>query len=174
MRSTTAISGLQVGSVLAGDDVIAACRELGGTGYVVADETVFAWQARLAREEGIFSEPAGAVALAGVEQAASRGELAPDEHAVCLVTGSGFKDERSLVRMVGEAPTPLVGSFEEFANAVRSALQTAESDGCGEPSLPRRDVRGRLTGARGFSRCDTRRELGLCRGDLGSRWGRSG
>ena len=52
----------------------------------------------------------------------SRGELAPDEQAVCLVTGSGFKDERSLVRMVGEEPTPLVGSFEEFATAVRAAL----------------------------------------------------
>ena len=73
------------------------------------------------REAG-SSEPAGAGELAGVEQAVSRGELAPDEHAVCLVTGSGFKDERSLVRMVGDEPTPLVGSFEEFANAVREAL----------------------------------------------------
>ena len=122
MRSTTAISGLQVGSVLDGDEVIAACRGLGGTGFVVADETVWAWQARLAREEGIFSEPAGAVALAGVEQAVARGELAPDEHAVCLVTGSGFKDERSLLRMTGEAPTPLVADFGEFSAAVRAAL----------------------------------------------------
>ena len=72
--------------------------------------------------EKVFSEPAGAVALAGVEQAVARGEIAPDEHAVCLVTGSGFKDERSLLRMTGEAPTPLVGSFDEFANAVRAAV----------------------------------------------------
>lgn len=120
--STTAISGLQVGSVLDGDQVIAACRGLGGTGYVVTDETVWAWQARLAREEGIFTEPAGAVALAGVEQALARGELAPGEHAVCLVTGSGFKDERSLVRMTGEAPTPLVERFPDFAAAVRAVL----------------------------------------------------
>ena len=62
------------------------------------------------------------MALAGVEQAVARGEIAPDEHAVCLVTGSGFKDERSLLRMTGEAPTPLVGSFDEFANAVRSEV----------------------------------------------------
>lgn len=121
VRSTTAISGLQVGSVLDGDDVIAACRGLGGTGYTVSDETVWAWQARLAREEGIFSEPAGAVALAGVEQAVIRGEIAPDEHAVCLVTGTGFKDERALLRMTGEVPTPLVASFVEFAAAVRAA-----------------------------------------------------
>ena len=64
----------------------------------------------------------GAVALAGVEQALARGEIAPDEHAVCLVTGSGFKDERSLMRMTGEAPTPLVERFADFAQAVRVGL----------------------------------------------------
>jgi threonine synthase len=122
VTSTTAISGLQVGSVLDGNEVIATCRRLGGQGYVVADEAAWSWQARLARDEGVFCEPAGAVALAGVEQAVARGELAADEHAVCLVTGSGFKDERSLLRMTGEAGTPLVASFEEFSAAVRAAL----------------------------------------------------
>ena len=119
--STTAISGLQVGSVLDGDQVIAACRSLQGTGYVVADDAVWSWQNRLAREEGIVAEPAGAVALAGVEQARARGELGADEHAVCLVTGSGFKDERSLLRMTGDRPTPLVETFADFAAAVRAA-----------------------------------------------------
>jgi threonine synthase len=51
----------------------------------------------------------------------ARGELAPDEPVVCLVTGSGFKDERSLLRMTGEAPTPLVDSFAEFARAARQS-----------------------------------------------------
>jgi threonine synthase len=119
IESKTAISGLQVGGVLDGDKVISACRHSGGQGHVVEDEAVWAWQARLAREEGIFCEPAGAVAIAGVEQALARGEIAPDEPTVCLVTGSGFKDERSLVRMTGEAGTPLLGDFAEFAAAVR-------------------------------------------------------
>jgi threonine synthase len=120
--STTAISGLQVGGVLDGDHVIAACRRAGGQGYVVEDDTVWTWQARMAREEGIFSEPAGAVALAGVEQALARGEVAPAEHLVCLVTGSGFKDERSLLKMTGDAGTPLVAGFAEFRQAVRAAV----------------------------------------------------
>ncbi len=122
MESTTAISGLQVGGVLDGDQVIAACRRSGGQGYVVSDESVWAWQTRLAREEGVFSEPAGAVALAGVEQAVMRDEVAPDEHVVCLVTGSGFKDERSLLRMTGEAATPLLDDFRAFATEVRRAM----------------------------------------------------
>lgn len=122
VTSTTAISGLQVGGVLDGDHVIAACRRSGGQGYVVTDEQVWSWQARMAQEEGIFSEPAGAVALAGVVESLARGEITPVEHAVCLVTGSGFKDERSLLRMTGEAGTPIVGSFGEFSQAVRAAL----------------------------------------------------
>ena len=82
-----------------------------------------AWQTRLACEEGIFCKPAGAVAIAGVAQVLARGELAPDEHTVCLVTGSGFKDERSLLRMTGAEGTPLLGGFVEFAVAVRAGLR---------------------------------------------------
>jgi threonine synthase len=121
--SRTAISGLQVGSVLDGNEVIAACRQSGGNGYVVDDETVWDWQRRLAQDEGIFCEPAGAVALAGLERALALGEVDRDEHVVCLVTGSGFKDERSLVRMCGEAGTPLGEDFSAFAQQVRGAAR---------------------------------------------------
>lgn len=119
VESTTAVSGLQVGGVLDGHDVIAACRRSGGQGHIVTDEQAWEWQARLAKEEGVFCEPAGAVALAGVAEAVRRGELAKDEPIVCLVTGSGFKDERSLTRMVGSGATPLVDDFAAFAAEVR-------------------------------------------------------
>lgn len=118
VQSQTAVSGLQVGGVLDGDHVIAACRRSGGQGHVVTDADVWNWHARMAREEGVFCEPAGAVALAGVASAVARGELSADEPVVCLVTGTGFKDERSLIRMVGAEPTPLVDDFAAFAAAV--------------------------------------------------------
>ena len=95
----TAISGLQVASVIDGNEVIAACRASGGTGYAVTDAEVWALQARLAREEGLFSEPAGVVALAGALKAARAGEMDPEAAVVCLVTGSGFKDLASVERM---------------------------------------------------------------------------
>lgn len=91
-RSETAISGLQVPNVLDGDAVVAACRTSGGTGFLVADDDVFSLQQRLAKEEGIFCEPAGAVALAGVMNAAKANKLNADDKVVCLITGSGFKD----------------------------------------------------------------------------------
>jgi threonine synthase len=91
-HSTTRISGLQVANVLDGNETIDACKTLGGTGQTVADATILRWHKELAFREGIFCEPAGAVALAGVEKAVLNGEIDPDANIVCLVTGSGFKD----------------------------------------------------------------------------------
>jgi len=75
VESRTAVSGLQVGGVLDGDHVIEACRRSGAKGHVVSDTEVWAWQARMARDEGLFCEPAGAVAIAGVAAAVARGEM---------------------------------------------------------------------------------------------------
>lgn len=105
---TTTVSGLQVPNLLDANAVIAACRASGGNGHLVPDASVYEWQSRLAREEGIFAEPAGAVALAGALCAAARGEIDPEATVVCVVTGSGFKDGASLRRMTGEQAAPLV------------------------------------------------------------------
>jgi threonine synthase len=104
----TNVSGLQVPIVNDGHLVINECRPTGGNGHLVSDEAVWETQQRLAREEGIFSEPAGAVALAGALQAAANGELESDANIVCLVTGSGFKDEKSVTRMIDNKSSRLI------------------------------------------------------------------
>lgn len=96
---TTGISGLQVPNVLDAGLTIEACRKSGGTGHLVGDAAIYEAQKRLAREEGIFSEPAGAVALAGALSASAAGEIESEATVVCLVTGSGFKDDASIERM---------------------------------------------------------------------------
>ena len=108
VNCTSQISGLQVPNVLDGNAVIHACRASGGTGHLVSDEVVWQLQARLSLEEGLFIEPASAVALAGALQALASGELQPDAAVVCLLTGSGFKDEASLGRWVREDACPCV------------------------------------------------------------------
>lgn len=116
--STTAVSGLQVASVIDGDEVIAACRECGGTGHLVSDAQVYEAQARLAREEGIFSEPAGAVALAGVLAARAAGYLQADSEVVCFVTSFGFKDEASVLKMIAGAQCPLLDSADQIESVL--------------------------------------------------------
>lgn len=113
-RSTTAISGLQVPNVLDGNEVITACRSLGGTGYAVTDTEVFNWHKKMAQQEGIFCEPAGAVALAGLALAVEKGEVAGGEQVVCLVTGSGFKDMLTVEKQFG---LPAVEAIDKAAFA---------------------------------------------------------
>lgn len=108
VNCTTNVSGLQVPAVMDGNEVIPACRNSGGTGVLVRDDDVWEAQGRMAREEGIFCEPAAAVPLAGTLEAIDKGHIEKDSVIVCIVTGSGFKDEVSLIRMVENAPCPTI------------------------------------------------------------------
>jgi threonine synthase len=114
VRCTTRVSGLQVPNVLDGTMALRACRASGGTGHVVSDPEVWSAQERLAREEGIFCEPAAATPVAGALRAAREGRLEPGAVIVCCITGSGFKDPESVERMLGGNSCPLV-SLEEFS-----------------------------------------------------------
>lgn len=117
VRCTTEISGLQVPNLIDAEGAIAACRQTGGTGHLVSDALVFEVQRRLAREEGLFTEPAGATAVAGLVQAAQRGEISPEAHVACLVTGSAFKDPQTLESMTRNAECPLL-DLEEWSARV--------------------------------------------------------
>ncbi len=110
---TTKISGLQVPTVMDGHLTIEACRASGGTGHAVSDELIWQTQSRLAREEGIFCEPAGATALAGAIQAHRQKIIDPAATIVCCVTGSGFKDPAGVERMLAGRTCPLI-EREEF------------------------------------------------------------
>ncbi len=117
--STTKVSGLQVASVIDGDLAIQACRACNGTGHLVSDAFVYEVQARLAREEGIFSEPAGVVSLAGALKAASEGYLHKDAVVVCPITGVGFKDEPSVERMIGAIDCPTLESPDDIGALIK-------------------------------------------------------
>jgi threonine synthase len=102
-QSTTSISGLQVPNVIDGDEVIHNCRETGGTGYTVTDDLIYEYQELLATKEGIYCEPAGAVALAGLVSALEKNEIDKRDRIVCLITGHGFKDPVSAEKIAGKA-----------------------------------------------------------------------
>jgi len=118
LPSTTRISGLSVPSDI---DATLALEHLyanGGLGIAVSDDAVWAAQRRLLSEEGIFTEPAGAAALAGWLQATEAGLVPPGESAVCLVTGHGAKDFASLEAAAAQVDSPLVPApdLSDFLN----------------------------------------------------------
>ncbi|HRQ50113.1 MAG TPA: pyridoxal-phosphate dependent enzyme [Agriterribacter sp.] len=121
-NSTTAISGLQVPNVLDGDEVIRACRETGGTGFTVTDTEVYDAQHLLSTREGIFCEPAGAVAYAGLVNAVRAGTVKA-ETVVCLVTGSGFKDPHSMKRVASGTAYNYFNTINETFEFIRSNVK---------------------------------------------------
>ena len=122
-QSTTAISGLQVPNVIDGNEVLTMCRALGGTGQVVRDEEVFALQQKLATQEGIYCEPAGAVALAGAVKAVQQGIIPNDEPVICLITGHGFKDPASVERITQTATHRYFNDFQNTLAYINTKFQ---------------------------------------------------
>ena len=126
---STRISGLQVASVVDGDSAISECRPTGGTGHRVTDEQVWDMQRELAREEGIFCEPAGAVAIVGALNAAAEGLIPQDASIACLVTGVGFKDEDSVTRMLQNVTCPLI-EMDQLQDEVEGAATRGYAQRC--------------------------------------------
>ncbi len=81
---------------------LAAVRESGGAWIKVSDEQILAEIPVLGSNAGVFAEPAGACALAGLRQALADGLVSADERIVVLVTGNGLKDIASARKSVGE------------------------------------------------------------------------
>jgi len=118
VTSTTRISGLSVPFDIDGGLALRCLRMHGGEAFGVSDAAVFQAQRDMLRIAGIYSEPAGATALAGYYQAREQGIVADGEAAVCLVTGHGFKDPASMEAAAQEVPGITVSPSE-----VRAVLE---------------------------------------------------
>jgi len=82
---------------------IRAAKETGGTYITVSDREILKAIADLGRE-GIFAEPAGAAAYAGLVKAAGSGVVGGEDPILVLNTGSGLKDVRAALKAVKKAP----------------------------------------------------------------------
>jgi threonine synthase len=83
---------------------VRAVRETHGTYVAVSDQDILDAMRKLAREEGISAEPAGATGYAGFRKAIEQGLVDRDEEIVVLVTGNGLKDVQSVLRAAGKPP----------------------------------------------------------------------
>lgn len=113
----TIADSISVGVPRDGRRAVRAVRETGGLFLTVTDDEILGAMRELARTGGVFAEPAGAAAFAGVVKAARNSVLNSNETVVCVVTGNGLKDIPSAMKAAGE---PRV--IEPDLEAVRSAV----------------------------------------------------
>ncbi len=112
--NSTKISGIQLTAPPDGDLALAAVRSSNGWGTSVSDAETYAAQRMLAREEGLFCEPASATSLAAVLRDAAAGKLGRDDTIVCILTGIGFKDANAVQAMSEGVEIPVIG-LEDLA-----------------------------------------------------------
>jgi threonine synthase len=100
---------------------LAAVNETGGAFICIEDGDILAAIPELARSTGVFAEPAGAAAYAGLVKAVEQQLVSGDEAIVVLNTGNGLKDVAGAMQAVdlaGTKPFHVAPDLDELKQVV--------------------------------------------------------
>jgi len=103
VSATTIADSISVDLPRDGVRAVRAAKETGGTYVNVSDAEIITAIAELGRV-GVFAEPAGATAYAGLGKATATGVVRSADPILVLNTGSGLKDVRAAMQAVNPAP----------------------------------------------------------------------
>ncbi|MGE5376433.1 MAG: threonine synthase [Bacteroidota bacterium] len=103
VSATTIADSISVDLPRDGVRAVRAAKETGGTYVNVSDDEILKAIAELGRV-GVFAEPAGATAYAGLVRAIGSGVVGSEDPILVLNTGSGLKDVRAAMEAVQPAP----------------------------------------------------------------------
>lgn len=104
---------------------MAAVEETGGAYISVTDEEILAAIPAVARGSGVFGEPAGATAYAGLVKAVEKGLVSAGDRIVVLNTGNGLKDIASAmksVELVGTQPYHVAPDIEDLRRVMAEEI----------------------------------------------------
>ena len=103
VEATTLADSISVNLPSDGIRALRAATQTDGAYIAVEDEQILGAISDLG-EVGIFAEPAGATAYAGLKQALKDGLVKADDPVLVMNTGSGLKDVKAAKLAAGEAP----------------------------------------------------------------------
>ncbi|MCM2322363.1 MAG: threonine synthase [Oligoflexia bacterium] len=101
-----------------GEAAVAALRESRGLAVSVSDQEILDAMPLLARREGVFAEPAGSAAVAGLKKAVREGKVGANERVVVVITGNGLKDVSSAMKAAGQ-PYSIEPNLEALRQLVK-------------------------------------------------------
>jgi threonine synthase len=119
VHATTRADSISVDAPRDAVKALAAVRTTGGAYVLVEDHAILQAILPLARLGGVFAEPAGATAYAGLQRAVAMGLVEADETIVVVNTGSGLKDIKAATEI-----TPGMRVIPPTLAAVKQALET--------------------------------------------------
>jgi threonine synthase len=101
LQPETVATAIRIGNPASAELARVARDESGGLIEAVSDDQILDAQAFLAREEGIFVEPASAAGVAGLLAKHERGEIESGLQIAITVTGHGLKDVDTALSRLG-------------------------------------------------------------------------
>jgi len=113
----TVADSISVGQPRDALKALRAARDSRGSLMTVNDDEILDAMRLLARNTGVFAEPAGATAFAGLQRMAKEGAIGEDETVVVVVTGNGLKDIDTAIRAAGN-PTIIEPDFSDVKRAL--------------------------------------------------------
>ena len=105
----TVATAIRIGNPVSWRQAVAAGHESGGWFAECTDDEILHVQKVLAQTEGIFCEPASAIALAGVLKDLELGRIGEGATIVCTLTGHGLKDPDTAI---AQSAKPLTADAE--------------------------------------------------------------
>ncbi|MBI2908167.1 MAG: threonine synthase [Chloroflexi bacterium] len=94
----TIATAIRIGNPASWKGAVAARDESGGAIDYVTDDEIMSAYFLMAKEEGIFGEPASSASLAGLIKLVRGGADLSGDKVVCIVTGAGLKDPDTAIK----------------------------------------------------------------------------
>ncbi|WP_183187240.1 threonine synthase [Anoxybacteroides rupiense] len=122
-RPETIATAIRIGNPASWNQAVQAASESKGKIDEVSDQEMVTAYKLLAREEGIFAEPASCASLAGVIKQRNNKEISSGSTVVAVLTGNGLKDPAIAIDVAEIKPLVLPNEeqvvFEHIQGAVR-------------------------------------------------------
>ncbi len=116
VKPATIAKSLGIGNPADGYYALKTIEASGGSAVIAEEHEVAEGIKLLAQTEGIFTEGAGGVAIAGLKRLVERGEIQPDEPTVVYITGNGLKTTEIVSDVV--KPILIEGTVSAFEQGV--------------------------------------------------------
>lgn len=118
----TIATAIRIGNPASWDKAVDAANSSGGKIDEVTDEQIIEAYKLLAKEEGVFAEPASCASLAGLKKQLESGEIKKGSKVVAVLTGNGLKDPNTAIDTATIEPVVLPNDekivFERIQGAV--------------------------------------------------------
>ena len=113
VRPNTIAKSLAIGNPADGLFALKTIQDSNGSGTSVPEEDIVDGVKLLAETEGVFTEVAGGVAVAGLKRLVELERIGPDEVTVLYITGNGLKTQEAVEEVVNPLMVnPTIESFE--------------------------------------------------------------